>query len=102
MMRPILGTMPLAAAVAFALEAFAQTAPASTPAPAEEVSLHRFGDGDKTCQEWTDSCRTCTRPESGGPVCSNVGIACQPKPILCVRRAEEKKAEEKKPEEEKK
>jgi hypothetical protein len=69
------------------------------PAPAEEASLHGFGDSEKTCQEWTDGCRTCTRPESGDPICSNLGIACQPKPILCVRRVGEKKVEENKAEE---
>jgi hypothetical protein len=69
-------------------------APPSVPAPdprAEEASLHGYGDSDKTCQEWTDSCRTCRRAEADEPVCSNIGVACQPKAITCVRRAEEKK-----------
>jgi hypothetical protein len=101
MMRKILRTVTLVAAAAFALGASAQTPPPGAPAPAEEVLLPTFGDSDKTCREWTDSCRTCTRPESGDAVCSNIGIACQPKPILCVRRAEEKKPEEKKTEEKK-
>jgi phospholipase/lecithinase/hemolysin len=85
---------------ALALGASAQ-APPSTPAPAEEASLHNFGDSNKACQEWTDSCRSCTRPESGDVLCSNIGIACQPKPILCVKRAEEKKPQEQKAEEKK-
>ncbi|MEJ0076364.1 MAG: hypothetical protein WDO17_13105 [Alphaproteobacteria bacterium] len=95
-------TIALAIAAAFAPGAFAQApSPPSTPAPAEEASLHTFGDGDKTCLEWTDSCRSCVRPESGDVICSNIGIACQPKLILCVRRAEEKKPEDKKAEEKK-
>ena len=62
--------------------------------PRGEVSIQGYGDSNKTCQEWTDGCRTCMRPESGDPVCSNIGIACQPKAISCTRRAERK--EEKK------
>jgi len=50
--------------------------------------MHGYGDSDKTCQEWTDGCRTCTRADTGGPVCPNIGIACQPKPITCARRAD--------------
>ena len=89
-----------AVAAAFMSGASAQVPP-NTPPPAEEVSLHRFGDSDKTCLEWTDSCRACTRPENGEALCSNIGIACQPKPILCVRRADEKKPEEKQADEKK-
>jgi invasion protein IalB len=87
----------LTATIALALfsAAAAQTPQPATPAQ-EEMSLHRYGDIDKTCQEWTDSCRTCTRPENGEAVCSNIGISCQPKAISCSRRIEEKKPEEKK------
>jgi hypothetical protein len=59
--------------------------------PRSEVSIQGYGDSDKACQEWTDGCRTCTRPESGDAVCSNPGIACQPKAISCTKRAEQKK-----------
>ncbi len=68
--------------------ASAQQQPAPTPPTAEEVSLHGFGDRDKTCQEWTDACRTCKRQENGDPVCSNIGPACQPQAITCSRRSE--------------
>ena len=80
--------------LALGLASAAAQSPASPPAPdarAEEASLHGYGDADKTCQEWTDGCRTCQRSEAGEPVCPNIGIACQPKAIACVRRAEEKK-----------
>jgi hypothetical protein len=59
--------------------------------PRGEVSIQGYADKNKLCQEWTDGCRTCTRPESGDAVCSNPGIACQPKAISCTRRAEQKK-----------
>jgi hypothetical protein len=59
--------------------------------PRGEVSIQAYGDKNKLCQEWTDACRTCTRPESGHASCSNIGIACQPKTIGCTRRAEQKK-----------
>jgi hypothetical protein len=54
---------------------------------ADDASIHSFGDSDKTCLEWTDSCRTCQRVANTA-VCPNIGIACQPKPITCVRREE--------------
>ena len=69
-------------------EAFAAELPIP---PRGAVSIQGYGDQNKLCQEWTDGCRTCTRPESGDAVCSNPGIACQPKAISCSRRAEEKK-----------
>lgn len=50
--------------------------------------MHGYGDSDKTCEEWTDSCRTCQRSDANETTCSNIGIACQPKPIVCTRRAE--------------
>ena len=80
----------IAALLALSFGASAQ-APSSPPAPdlrAEEASLHGYGDSDKTCQEWTDGCRTCQRSGTSEPLCPNIGIACQPKAITCVRRAE--------------
>ena len=65
--------------------------PKPADATAEDISIHAYGDSDKTCQEWTDGCRTCLRSDAGEPVCPNIGIACQPKAVTCERRAEEKK-----------
>jgi hypothetical protein len=65
---------------------------AELPIPSlADVSIQGYGDKNQTCQEWTDGCRACTRPESGVATCSNLGIACQPKAISCTKRAEEKK-----------
>jgi hypothetical protein len=62
---------------------------AELPIPsAEDLSIQAYGDKNKSCQEWTDGCRTCQRSDAGEPACSNIGIACQPKPIACARRAE--------------
>jgi len=37
------------------------------------------------CERWTDECVTCTRQQNDdAPVCSNIGIACQPKAIRCI------------------
>jgi hypothetical protein len=79
------------AAAAFALGASAQTPAPTSPPTAEDISLHAYGDREKTCQEWTDGCRTCTRSDAGDPTCPNIGIACQPKAISCAKRVEEKK-----------
>ena len=83
-------------AVALALSAagaLAQTPdPAPPPAPAPptsaEPSIHGYGDRDKTCVAWTDTCRHCERGDNDAIVCSNVGIACQPAAITCTRRSE--------------
>ncbi len=62
---------------------------AELPIPSvEDISIQAYGDKNKSCQEWTDGCRTCQRSDASEPICSNIGIACQPKPITCTRRAE--------------
>lgn len=50
--------------------------------PAENVSMQK---GPPNCSRWTDECVNCTRGTDGGtPICSNIGLACQPKAIRCV------------------
>jgi hypothetical protein len=50
--------------------------------PAEKVSMQK---GPPNCSRWTDECVNCSRGAEGeAPVCSNIGIACQPKAIRCV------------------
>ncbi len=62
---------------------------AELPVPsAEDVSIQTYGDKNRSCQEWTDSCRTCSRSDASEAACSNIGIACQPKAITCARRTE--------------
>jgi hypothetical protein len=46
------------------------------------------------CAVWTDRCVICQR-DSGVVACSNIGIACQPQPLMCLRQ---EVAPEKKPE----
>jgi hypothetical protein len=46
------------------------------------------------CAVWTDRCVICQR-DSGVVACSNIGIACQPQPMVCLRP---EAAPEKKPE----
>lgn len=64
-----------------------QSAPIGQPAD-EPPSIHRYGDVDTTCQQWLDGCRACSRGSDGAPVCSNIGIACQPKAVQCTSRKE--------------
>ena len=56
-------------------------------APTGDVSLPGYGDTNKTCQEWSDGCRTCVRQEGGEPACSNIGPTCQPVKISCARQS---------------
>ncbi|HKU05000.1 MAG TPA: hypothetical protein VJR30_02935 [Bradyrhizobium sp.] len=50
--------------------------------PAENFSMQN---GPPNCSRWTDECVTCARGADGqAPACSNIGIACQPKPVRCT------------------
>ena len=41
--------------------------------------------GPPNYSRWTDECVNCVRGANGEtPLCSNVGIACQPKAIRCL------------------
>src|SRR5262249_39498566 len=62
-----------------------------TPGQASTDWTQNYGERNKDCLEWTDTCVNCVRAQSGEDFsCSNIGIACQPKDVTCVRRAEEK------------
>lgn len=65
--------------------------PSAPPAPAsaEPPSIQAYGDRDASCQQWIDGCRACGRGNDGAPVCSNIGIACQPKAVQCTARKDE-------------
>lgn len=52
------------------------------PAVPKELSV-RVNQPD--CLRWTDECVNCARGANGeAPICSNIGIACQPKAIRCI------------------
>src|SRR5712691_5432903 len=61
--------------------------PANAPRNDPAVQSHLPG-----CAVWTDRCVTCQR-DAGKIACSNIGIACQPQAVECLRAepAEEKK-----------
>lgn len=47
-----------------------------------EISVHH---GPPHCSRWTDDCVNCSRAAPGAAaVCSNIGFACQPKPVRCL------------------
>jgi hypothetical protein len=53
-------------------------------APAN-VSMQK---GPPNCGRWTDDCVNCARSTEGeAPLCSNIGVACQPKAIRCLSPA---------------
>ena len=64
-------------------------APSKSPVPPSDPAVQARLPG---CAEWTDRCVTCRR-DAGKITCSNIGIACQPQAVECVRSkpAEEKK-----------
>jgi hypothetical protein len=64
-------------------------APAKSPVPPNSPAVQAQPRG---CAEWTDRCVTCQR-DAGKITCSNIGVACQPQAVECVRAepAEEKK-----------
>jgi hypothetical protein len=81
----------LGTAVAIILMA-REAAPAElTPGQASADWMQSYGQHNKDCLEWTDTCVNCVRAQSGENFsCSNIGIACQPKEVRCNRRADEK------------
>jgi hypothetical protein len=54
-----------------------------------DATMSAFGDRNKLCIEWTDTCRGCRRDAAGEIACSNIPIACQPKEIRCTLRRKE-------------
>lgn len=53
--------------------------------------------GPANCSRWTDGCVNCSRGAGGEPpVCSNIGFACQPRAIRCLRPAVPQSAPSKK------
>jgi len=61
--------------------------PPPQPKPAAAVPDSPIVQKDqKTCAQWTDGCVNCSQGASSdaGPVCSNIGFACQPKEIRCL------------------
>jgi hypothetical protein len=53
-----------------------------------DVSIHGYGDRDKTCRQWTNGCQICSRSDDDQQFCSNTGLACQPVAISCAQRSE--------------
>jgi hypothetical protein len=88
----------LALAAVLLVGASAQQVPPKPPSGAEEASMHGYADRETTCAAWTDSCMTCRRADNGDALCPNIGIACQPKAIRCVRKVGEPDPDLPKPE----
>jgi hypothetical protein len=65
--------------------------PSETPPQGVPETVWQFGEREKLCLEWTDDCRVCRRIEARQIACSNVGIACLPKPPRCTVGATETK-----------
>jgi len=94
MRGPVIIPIALCLSVAAALAQAPEPAPSAPPqVPAADASIHGYGDRDKTCLAWTDTCRSCDRGDNDTVHCSNVGIACQPAAITCSRRSEPPKSE---------
>jgi hypothetical protein len=85
------GSRILMASVAIILMAREAAPGELTPGQASADWTQNYGERNKDCLEWTDTCVNCMRAKSGENFsCSNIGIACQPKDVTCVRRADEK------------
>ena len=81
----------LGASIALILMAHKAAPAEQTPGQASPDWTQNYGERNKDCLEWTDTCVNCVRAQSGENFsCSNIGIACQPKEVTCVKRAEEK------------
>lgn len=82
--------LPVIIALVLALSVAADRAqtpdPAAPAAAPNDAAIHGYGDRDKTCMAWTDTCRSCERGEGEAVHCSNIGIACEPAAITCTTR----------------
>jgi hypothetical protein len=94
-----LASLAAAVVVSAAVAADAPAPPKTAPeldGPADLPSRGTGGSiqsGMPGCAVWTDRCVICQR-DGNVVACSNIGIACQPQAMLCLRNeaAEEKKA----------
>lgn len=55
------------------------------PAPPSAPEHRAAQEGGPGCAAWTDRCVSCERRPEGRVSCSNIGIACQPQAVQCVR-----------------
>jgi hypothetical protein len=88
-------TIASLAAAMIVVAAVAADAPVTPAAPGlpQPPAGASMQSGIPGCAAWTDRCVTCQR-DRGVIACSNIGIACQPQALLCLRA---EAAEEKKP-----
>ena len=91
MRKPLIASWIVLAFAAASLAQSSGPVPAEHPAasPTSDASIHGYGDRDKTCLSWTDTCRACERGDGDSISCSNIGIACQPAGITCSKRQPE-------------
>ena len=88
-----LRTIASVAAALVVVAAIAADAPVAPPAPEPmQASGASIQSGLPGCAVWTDRCVICQR-DAGVVSCSNIGVACQPQAMLCLRSeaTEEKK-----------
>jgi hypothetical protein len=87
-------SMASLAAAMIVVAALAADAPVASPPAAPELPQAPAGastqSGIPGCAVWTDRCVVCQR--AGGKIaCSNIGIACQPQALQCLRAESEEK-----------
>src|SRR5262249_10042529 len=81
----------LGAAIAIISMTLEATPSDLTPGQPSADWVQSYGERNKDCLEWTDTCVNCVRTQSGeNSSCSNIGIACQPKQVTCVRSTDDK------------
>jgi hypothetical protein len=87
-MTPVLPGISLAVSLWLLIaQPWAQEPP---PDSISSATVFNYGDIDKTCMQWTDGCRNCSRGTERLPLCSNIGIACQPhNEVTCTDRTPE-------------
>ena len=84
--RFVVALLALAGSAAFARAAEIEIPPRRVP---ENVRVQQ---GPPKCSRWTDGCVNCSRDDKDEqPVCSNIGIACQPRAISCLSPASSQK-----------
>ena len=83
----VVGLLVLLSPAAFAQSDKPSSSTPSGPSDDLGLDLHGYARAHKECAVWTDKCVNCWREVTGGAYsCSNIGIACQPNEVVCLRR----------------
>ena len=82
--RLLIGVLFASLLANFSLAADIKPPRAAKPTVPADISVQAYGRHNPKCVAWTDGCVNCSLGS-----CSNIGIACQPREIVCTEKSPE-------------